>query len=261
MAHCQTALDIYQRTLESFDQEEMGKVLMGIAFAHYKLLNHAEAAESARQAYEVLTDINSPRAGLALRNLGVFYQEDKKFSESAEIFRKALKIPHFEDEELTLARDYYNLGFALTKLEQFSEAISVLTYSKEIANRITQPLLEALSNEQLAFCYASIGQWEAGLDAVKFSVDYALLTGDDSRMFQAVRVRGIVHKTAVNYESALSDLKAAKNINIENTCITDWDVIFEIEEEIASVLELLGQNDEAEEHRRRIKVVSNSNKS
>ena len=78
-------------------------------------------------------------------------------------------------------------------------------------------------------------------------------------MFQAVRVRGKIHTARSDYESALSDLKAAKNINIENSCITDWDAIYEIEEEIAVVLERLGQNEEAEEVRRRIKVVSNSN--
>ena len=94
---------------------------------------------------------------------------------------------------------------------------------------------------------------------MKFSVDYALLSGDDSRMFESVRVRGRVHKARKDYESAISDLKAAKSINIENSCITDWDAIYEIEEEIASILDLLGQVEEAEEVRRRIKVVSNSN--
>ena len=73
------------------------------------------------------------------------------------------------------------------------------------------------------------------------------------------KVRGRVHKARKDYESAISDLKAAKSINIENNCITDWDAIYEIEEEIASILDLLGQADEAKEVRRRIKVVSNSN--
>ena len=259
LAHCQTALEIYQTTSESFDHEDMGRVLMGIAFAYYKLNNHDEAAASAQRAYELLEEMNSPRAGIALRNVGVFYQEVKKYSESAEVFRKAMNIPLFEDEELTLAKDYYNLGFALTKLEQFNEAIDALTRGKELASKVTAPIVEALCNEQLAFCLASIGEYDAGLEAVKFSIDYALLTGDDSRMFQAVRVRGKIHTARSDYESALSDLKAAKNINIENSCITDWDAIYEIEEEIAVVLERLGQNEEAEEVRRRIKVVSNSN--
>jgi len=160
---------------------------------------------------------------------------------------------------LTMAKDYYNLGFALTKLEQFNEAIAALTRGKELASKVTAPIVEALCNEQLAFCFASIGEYDAGLEAVRFSIDYALLTGDDSRMFQAVRVRGKIHAARSDYESALSDLKAAKSVNLENTCITDWDAIYEIEEEIAVALEQLGQNDEAEEVRRRIKVVSNSN--
>jgi tetratricopeptide (TPR) repeat protein len=259
LAHGQTALEIYQTTTESFDPEDMAKILMGIAFAHYKASNYTEAAAATHQAYELLEEMNSPRAGVALRNLGVFLQEAKKYAESAEIFRKALKIPQLEDEELTLAKDYYNLGFALTKLEQFNEAIEMLTRGKELASRITAPIVEALCNEQLAFCFASIGEYEAGLEAVKFSIDYALLSGDDSRMFESVRVRGRVNMARKDYESAISDLKAAKSINIDNSCITDWDAIYEIEEEIASILELLGQVEEAEEVRRRIKVVSNSN--
>lgn len=259
MAHGQTALEIYQSTTENFDHEDIGRVLMGIAFAHHKLHNHDEAAESAQQAYEVLEEMHSPRAGIALRNIGVFYQEAKKYFESAEIFRKAINIPLFEDEELTMAKDYYNLGFALTKLEQFNDAIAALTRGKELASKVTAPIVEALCNEQLAFCFASIGEYDAGLEAVRFSIDYALLAGDDSRMFQAVRVRGKIHAARSDYESALSDFKAAKSINLENTCITDWDAIYEIEEEIAVALEQLGQNDEAQEVRRRIKVVSNSN--
>ena len=94
---------------------------------------------------------------------------------------------------------------------------------------------------------------------MKFSIDYALLSGNDSRMFESVKVRGRVHLARQDYESALSDFKAAKSINIENNCITDWDAVYEIEEEIASILDLLGQVDEAEEVRRRVKVVSNSN--
>ena len=259
LAHCQTALEIYQSTTENFDHEDIGRVLMGIAFAHYKLHNHDEAAESAQQAYEVLEEMHSPRSGIALRNIGVFYQEAKKYFESAEIFRKAINIPLFEDEELTMAKDYYNLGFALTKLEQFNEAIAALTRGKELASKVTAPIVEALCNEQLAFCFVSIGEYDAGLEAVRFSIDYALLTGDDSRMFQAVRVRGKIHAARSDYESALSDFKAAKSVNLENTCITDWDAIYEIEEEIAMALEQLGQNDEAQEVRRRIKAVSNSN--
>ena len=259
LAHGQTALEIYQTTTEDFDKEEVGKVLMGIAFAHYKATNHSEAAAAAQEAYEVLEEMNSPRSGIALRNLGVFLQEAKKFSESAEIFRKALSIPQLDDEESILAKDYYNLGFALTELKQFNEAISILVRGKEIANSITAPIVAALCNEKLAYCYASIGDYEAGLAAIKFSVDYALLSGDDSRMFEAIKVRGKVHTAGANYESALADLKAAKSINIDNSCITNWDAIYEIEEEIALILEQLGQADEAEEVRRRIKVVSSSN--
>ena len=114
MAHGQTALEIYQTTAKNFDKEDLAKVLMGIAFAHYKASNYTEAATATHQAYEMLEELNSPRAGIALRNLVVFLQEAKRYAESAEIFQKALRIPQLEDGELTLAKDYYNLGFALT---------------------------------------------------------------------------------------------------------------------------------------------------
>ena len=88
----------------------------------------------------------------------------------------------------------------------------MLTRGKELARQITAPAVEALCNEQIAFCFASIGEYKAGLEVVKFSVDYALLSGDDSRMFESVRIRGRVHMARKDYESAISDLKAAKSL-------------------------------------------------
>lgn len=256
MVHSQTALEIYQSSDEAIDREVIGQVLMGIAFAQYKLTDHSDAAASAIQAYEILNEISSPRAGTALRNAGVFYQEAKRFSESAEIFRIAIKIPLIDDEELTLAEDFYNLGFALVKLEQFNEAINLLSQSRVLASKLTTPIIEALCSEQLAFCYAVIGEYEKSLECVKFAIDYAVLSGNDKRMYESVKIRGKIHLAQKDYDSAISDFKAAKIINIEHSCITNWDEIYELEEQIASIHDLRGENEEAQEIRRRIKTVS-----
>lgn len=102
---------------------------------------------------------------------------------------------------------YYNIGFYLTGMERYSEAISA--YKKSIALDANYPT----SQYNLAICYLYVDSAQQGTSYAEKSVE---LYKSPALKADAARVTGVLYKSAGEYENALKYLKLSDEIQRDN---------------------------------------------
>ena len=254
----ETAVDIYLAQTESYDQTDLAQVYLGMAYALHKLDRNDEAVVKAQAACALFAKIDSPRLFMAQRNLGVFLNEAGQFEEAARSFREIIKTRPFDDEEIYLGKDLFNLGNALEKLEQYDEAIDLLMQARTIAKTHSAIGLALLCDASLALCYLQTSRIDEAISSATLAVERARLSENHKVIMEAQTIRARGYIAQKNYDQALFDLKGGKDLYIKNECDPTWSLVIDAEALIAEIFELQGDEERARETRSRIALITES---
>ena len=240
---------------EQYDQEKLADLNGALAFAFYKQDKFAESVQAASTALDILMIINSSKALMATRHLGIFLNANKQFAESALLFRKVISDRPIEDEEIFLGKDLYNLGFALENLERYEDAIECLEKSRPIAQSNGALSLVRLCDASLANCFLKTNAIEKAIATATLAVEGATLADDYEELLKVIKTRAMSYVVDKKYEQALFDLKGAKELYIKKHCHPNWMLVLEVESQIAEIYELQGDLSLANDTRSRIELI------
>jgi tetratricopeptide (TPR) repeat protein len=254
LALCESARDIYESQKAIVSTQELLHVYEGITWSLRKLDREKEAAELALHAVEILKEDSPVDATEMLREAGRFFFTAGEYQKSLDCHLKAMQEIDPDITEFTMGIDNYNVGFALMKLEKYSEAIPHLLKAREYFKKDKEPEKVFYCDEYLAVCYIELKNGvEATVHAQK-ALDFAITAQNNSLETWAKYRLGCAKVLLAELDEAENLLRDSLGMN-SRTGFPDWDLTIEIEKEIANILTIKGRVTEADEIRRRIKTL------
>jgi tetratricopeptide (TPR) repeat protein len=229
-------------------------VYEGITWSLRKLDREKEAAELALHAVDLLKEDNPVDATDMLREAGRFFFNAGEYQKSLDCHLKAIQEVDPDLSNWTMGIDNYNVGFALMRLEKFSEALPYLIKARGYFKKDKEPEKIYYCDEYLALTYIELNNGvEATVHAQK-ALDFAV-TAQNSCLETWAKYRlGCAKLLLAELDEAEDLLRDSLAMN-SRTNSPDWDLTIELEKEIANILTTKGRVAEADEIRRRIKTL------
>ncbi len=254
LALCESAREIYESHKAVVGTQALLHVYEGITWSLRKLDREAEAAELALHAVDILKEDNPVDATDMLREAGRFFFNAGEYQKSLDCHPKAMQEVDPDLSNWTMGIDNYNVGFALMRLEKFSEALPYLLKAREYFKADKEPEKIYYCDEYLALTYIELNNGvEATVHAQK-ALDFAV-TAQNSCLETWAKYRlGCAKVLLAELDEAEDLLRHALSLNA-NAMNTDWELTIDLEKEIANILTTKGRVAEADEIRRRIKTL------
>jgi tetratricopeptide (TPR) repeat protein len=254
LALCESAREFYESHRAVVGTQALLHVYEGMTWSLRKLDREKEAAELALHAADLLKEDNPVDATEMLRDAGRYFFTAGEYKKSLDCHLKAMQEVDPELSNWTMGIDNYNVGFALMRLEKFSEALPYLIEARRYFKADKEPEKIYYCDEYLALTYIELNNGvEATVHAQK-ALDFAI-TAQNSCLETWAKYRlGCAKVLLAELEEAEDLLRHALSLNA-NTISTDWDLTIELEKEIANILTTKGRVVEADEIRRRIKTL------
>lgn len=254
LALCESAREIYESHRAVVGTQALLHVYEGMTWSLRKLDREKEAAELALHAADLLKEDNPVDATEMLRDAGRYFFTAGEYKKSLDCHLKAMQEVDPELSNWTMGIDNYNVGFALMRLEKFSEALPYLIEARRYFKADKEPEKIYYCDEYLALTYIELNNGvEATVHAQK-ALDFAITAQNSSLETWAKYRLGCAKVLLAELEEAEDLLRHALSLNA-NTMSTDWDLTIELEKEIANILTSKGRVVEADEIRRRIKTL------
>jgi tetratricopeptide (TPR) repeat protein len=259
LALCESAREIYESHKATVGTQALLHVYEGITWSLRKLDREAEAAELALHAADILKEDNPVDATDMLREAGRFFFNAGEYQKSLDCHFKAMQEVDPDQSNWTMGIDNYNVGFALMRLEKFSEALPYLIEARRYFKADKEPEKIYYCDEYLALIYIELNNGvEATVHAQK-ALDFAV-TAQNSCLETWARYRlGCAKVLLAELDEAEELLIHALSMN-SRTSSPDWELTIELEKEIANILTIKGRVTEADEIRRRIKTLEETMK-
>ncbi len=253
LALCESAREIYE-TLATTNTDDLLHVYQGITGSLKHLDREGEAAEFALHAVDVLKEDHPAEAVSMLRQAGRHYFSAGQYERSLTCHQSALTELDPDISEINIGVDYYNIGYAHYMLDHFAEAVPNLIKARELFKQGKAPERVFYCDEYLAAAYIEL---ENGVDALlhaQRAVDYAVTMQNEVLDCWARYRLGSAKFMIGDSEDAEKELRKSRRMNTQ-ACHVDWELAVNVEKELATVLKAKGEEDEANEILRRIKVI------
>ena len=254
LALCDNAREIYESLKESVSQQELLHVYEGITCSLKKLKRPADAAQAALNAVGILREINHGDAMDMLREAGEYFHSAGDYERSLECHTQAMMEVDPDTGDLTTGFDHYSIGFIHQKMGNYPLAITHLQKARQYfkAEKIPEPIYYC--DEYLAVCYiALVNGLEALLHAQK-ALDFANTAENEAMQIRSRYRLGCAKVLLEEFDEAEKLFKKALSMNVHSEPV-DWELVVDLEKEIANILIIKGSPGEADEIQRRIKVL------
>ena len=254
LAFCESARDIFVELGENVHSSRLAHVYDGMMWCHTKLDRKVESAQDAEVAAELLVDDEPVKYSEALRTAGCHWYSAKNYEKSYEFHKKALELAYVEKTEYDSAIDNHNIGMCLQKMDKHGEAIEYFLKARELAKVAKKPENVAGSDFLLADSYIKLGNGVEALVHAQKSLDFAEISHDRSSQAWSLYALGEAKALLGDVDGALEDFKEGRGIatHLQNP---DWELVIQLDHEIADVLEGRGEGEEAARIRARIATL------
>ncbi len=213
-----------------------------------KLLDQApdKAFAISKQAYEAAERQNI-KAGMAvaMTNLGMYYQDQAKYSTALEYFTSANKLYIALGDTLKIAQNYRHFGGLYRQRALYKEAEQYYGEALKIAKREGYTVIIGKTLKDLGGLAYFLKQYDQALDYFSQSLHYTSRENDAAAYAAVLNNIGVVYKAARNYELSLRYLRQAHTILKQQKSLRDLSAVLM---NIGEVHEHMGQVDEAEQH-------------
>jgi tetratricopeptide (TPR) repeat protein len=254
LALCESAKEIYESQKDISSTQELLHVYEGITWSLRKLDRDAEAAQLAVAAFEFLKEDHPGEAVDMLRSAGEFYFSAGETEKALKCHLQVMQEVDPDNTDLTIGLDHYSVGFLTQKLGRYDLAITHLKKAREYFKNEKDPGKVYYCDEYLAVSYIALNNCVDGLTHAQKALDFALTAQNEDLEIQARFRMGCVKVLLGEFDEALDHLRKALSMNVHNKD-TDWSLTIDIEKEIANILVIKGQINEAAEINRRITTL------
>lgn len=115
------------------DKLSVAKTLDALGILYLDMGNFLQAAEQHKKAFTMFVQLKSVKGVIACANsLASVYSKSAKYEDAIPYYFQALALAESENDELSMAKIYLNLGVLYTSLEDVDMAIEYLNKAKEI---------------------------------------------------------------------------------------------------------------------------------
>jgi tetratricopeptide (TPR) repeat protein len=234
-------------------------VYEGITWSLRKLDRDEEAAELALHAVDILKENNPMEAADMMRDAGRFYFSAEKYEKSFQCHQNAIAEIDPDKTEFTMGIDSYNCGFALIRMEKYSESLEYMLAARNYLKKAKEPEKVYYCDEYLAVAYIALGNGVEATTRAQKSLDFALTAQNDCLEAWARFRLGCAKVLLGEVDDAEDLLRKSLRITV-NACSPDWELAIDLEKEISNILVIKGRPEEADEIRRRIATIEDTMK-
>lgn len=160
------------------DQEAQARVLSDLAWAHWRLDHHDQAAEYGREALAI-----SCRAGDLLgqarahNRLGGISYLRGDYTSAHDHFRQEAELGRATGDELSLAASLANIGLALEALGHYDEALEHHYQALHLNRAAGRAIAEAVALENIGTVYIAQGHHDRAREHLTSSLDLSRKLG------------------------------------------------------------------------------------
>ena len=257
LALCESAREIYEQLGAETSTAALMHVYEGISWSLRKLDRDEEAAELALRAVDLLKEDNPSDAADMMRDAGRFYFAAGKYEKSLQCHQNAIAEVDPDNTDFTMGIDSYNCGFALIRLERYSESLPYMTAARNYLKKAKEPAKVYYCDEYLAVAYIELNNGVEATTHAQKCLDFAQSAQNESLETWARYRLGCAKVLLGEFDEAEDHLRQALSMNV-HACDTDWDLAIELEKEIGNILVIKGRVAEADEIKRRIATIEDT---
>jgi tetratricopeptide (TPR) repeat protein len=259
LALCESAREIYEQLGAETSTAALMHVYEGISWSLRKLDRDEEAAELALRAVDLLKEDQPSEAADMMRDAGRFYLAAGNYEKSLQCHQNAIAEVDPDTTDFTMGIDSYNCGFALIRLEKYSEALPYMTAARNYLKKAKEPEKVYYCDEYLAVAYIELKNGVEATTHAQKSLDFAQSAQKEALETWARYRLGCAKVLLGEFDEAEDHLRQALSMNVHSRD-TDWDLAIELENEIANILVIKGRVSEANEIKRRIATIEDTMK-
>ncbi len=254
LAMSETAREVYESMGATASSAALGHVYQSIGWSLRALKRYEEAASAAHRAVELYKEIGDKDLYRALIEEGDYWYSAKNWEKSYEVYKAALEEVNPDLSEETLGMTYGHCGFALGKMLRWQESLEHFLKSREVFKNLKNPWQVAFCDEEIALCYAKLGNGMESLFYAQKALDFADITQHPYRLTWANGRMGLAKKVLGEYDSALEYFSICKGHMFADGD-PYWPAVVHLEKLVAEIYEAQGLHEQAAEQLRRVKVI------
>lgn len=245
----QSALDLIEKDLPEVNQEELGKVRIGLSYILWKQNELDASLAEARLAIEILILARSRNLENAKRHLAVVLIAKSKYQEALSIFEEVRLNYNFDENEIQIAKDNYHIGTALKGLLDHQGAIKSLTEAKRTFMARNLVWMIMLCDMELSYCYVHIENFDVGIELGRRAFEFANFLSSYEKVLETAQMLAEFYRIKGEIDLAIFQLKAARGIYLKKESEIVSTPLVNLDNQLAKLLELSGDKDTAEEIR------------
>ena len=253
LALAETARDIYAELGNTKDGLAQAYSAIGYNLNQLKRIN--EAANAMSKAVELLRETKSPMAIDLACTLGEWWFSSKEYKNTIECMEDCVHEHLVDGNESGAANDLHLIGCAYRELGDFKAALEAFEEARGYFKKLKEVINVARCDQKIAHCLTELGNGHEALVAAQKSLDVFITAHDNVRETYSLYEVGKAQIVSGQEEEGLNTLDRVLEIVTESEN-KDFEFIIEIERKMATVLNKLGRDDEAEEIERRVAAVA-----
>lgn len=170
ISYCKRTIDYYRskKKLVGEDEYKLNETFVNCGTFYLSSKRYGEAMDYFNKALAYFKKIqNGTYASICLSKMAQVKMEEGKYQESEQLLREALKV---DDDELSTANTYINLGDLFYRKKEFKTAESYLAEGFSISKKIKNLQLQENASDLLLKVYKENNNFKKALEVYEFQV-------------------------------------------------------------------------------------------
>ena len=254
LALAESAKEIYESLGGSAANADLAEAYTGIGYSLKQLNRTAEATNTLEKAVEIHRRDHFPFLDDLLRTQAIWYSELGDWKSTLRCHLEAVTVNEVDGNQEWLAKSLFNVGVALTHLDEFPEAILRYKRARDIFKELKMVVEVGMCDENISEAYIELNDGEHGLEAAKRALDVARTADLQTRIMWSSYNVGKAYLLLKDFEQAERNLATAHFLAQSNERI-DFKFLVGVEEEEANLMRLTNRIEAAEAIERRLTTI------
>lgn len=244
ISHYEEAISMHTRALrisrevDNLEMEVLSLNMLGVVYRRMDAIRsaldyHKEALDLAEAETSPSLEIERSIA-VSQNSMGNIYLALKQYDLALEQFRKSLKIETKLDNQLGLAINNHNIGYAKEKQGFLSEALEYYEKSLTYNNKIESDIGRVICYNSIGKIYILQGDYQTALPIIDEALNKALEVNDQYYIATSYLNLGLIQLKKEQYtiskENLNKALTIAKNYNLKSSEIEAYNYLSELHE-------------------------------
>lgn len=253
LALAETACDIYSGLGTS--SEGLAQAYSAIGYNLNQLKRMDEAATAMSKAVDILRTNKSPIALELACTLGEWWYSSKNFQKVIDTMQECAQEHLLDGNEIGAANDLHLIGCAYRELGCFSAAIGSFTEARALFKKNREVIHVARCDQKIAACNVELGNGEIALETARRAIDVFETAHDHRRETFALFEYGKAQILLGRLDEGLNTFDQVLQTATDED-LKDFELIVDVETQMATVMRSQGREEEADEIMRRLATVS-----